>query len=342
MSGRQYSSTEVSSFCGQMALILSSGVSAAEGINIMVEDSKDRSEKEILQQIYDRLLETGSLGLALEETQLFPPYMVKMISIGETTGTLDEVMSAMETHYSREAYIRSSVKSSLLFPMIMICMMIIVILILLVKVMPVFNQVFIQLGSEMTGFSSALLHIGNVLGRYSLIFIAAAAVIAAVLIFCFRSGRLRKAGYRFKSTKAILESIASCRFASALSLTLKAGLTQDAALELVSGLSADEHFRKKLESASEYISKGSSLIDSVIAAGIFTGVHARLARIGEKTGRPDSALEQIASLYQQDTDERISRLLSVIEPVLVVVLSLIVGVILISVMLPLLGIMSGL
>ena len=151
------SNTELYSFCNQMALILKSGISSIEGISIMLEESEDASEKTILQTIYDSLIESGNFADSLECTGVFPSYMLHMIQIGEQTGKLDNVMQSLSTHYEREENIAKAVKNAVAYPLIMITMMVIVILVLITKVMPIFNQVFAQLGQEMTGFSKALL-----------------------------------------------------------------------------------------------------------------------------------------------------------------------------------------
>ena len=156
--GKSFSSIELASFCGQIALILKSGISALEGLNIMLEDTFSPEEEPILNALIDSMQETGSLYQALDETKLFPSYMIHMVQIGEETGTLDEVMAALQTHYEREDAVSKSIRSAVTYPMIMTGMMVAVIIVLLVKVMPIFNQVFVQLGSEMTGFSRMLMN----------------------------------------------------------------------------------------------------------------------------------------------------------------------------------------
>lgn len=171
------SNPELSSFSSQLSLILRSGISALEGISIMLEDASSEEEKAILNALSENLQETGSLNEALEQTQLFPAYMTRMVRIGEETGTLDDVMAALGDHYAREDTIARTIRSAVTYPMIIISMMIVVILVLIIKVMPIFNQVFIQLGSEMSGFSRVLMDLGNTINRYSVVFIAVLAVI---------------------------------------------------------------------------------------------------------------------------------------------------------------------
>ncbi len=342
---KPFTNTELSSFCGQTALILKAGISAAEGLSIMAEDASSPEEKEVLDALLTGMEETASLYESLKRIEICPPYMLHMVQIGEETGTLDEVMAALQSHYDREDSIRRSIRSSVTYPMIMTGMMAAVIVVLLVKVLPVFNQVFVQLGSELTGFSRALMNAGTAISRYSAVFIALLVVIAALFFYGTRSasGRtlFRRIGYKLRLTKTIYEEMAACRFASGMALTLSSGLNPERSLELVTALNDDPVFHEKLTRCQEAVNEGEDLSQALFHAGMFTGVYARMASIGAKTGSMDQVMEQIADLYQDDIDTRMNNVLAVLEPTLVILLSLIVGVILLSVMLPLMGIMSG-
>ena len=166
---------EIASFCSEMAMILKSGISSLEGVDLLREDAQTKAEKELLDEIYQSVMDTGRLDQALEETKVFPEYLIRMTQIGEETGTLDEVMESLAEHYDREEAIRRSVRSAISYPLLMIGMMLVIIIILMTKVMPVFDQVFRQFGQEMTGFSRGILLAGNALSRYSAVF--------AVLVF---------------------------------------------------------------------------------------------------------------------------------------------------------------
>lgn len=344
--GKPFSNTEISAFCGQISLILKSGISSMEGISIMLEDASSAEEKGILEQILEQMQMSGSLFQALTESGLFPSYMLHMVEIGEETGTLDEVMESLSDHYEQEDTISKSIKNAVTYPLIMGGMMVVVIIVLLVKVMPIFNQVFIQLGTEMTGFSRMLMDLGNAINRYSIVLIVLLIAVAAALLFCTRtsSGKAfcRKAGYHLGFIRPIYEEIAACRFASGMALTLRSGLNPERSMELVHALSDDPFFLEKLNACQDRIDKGEDLSEALHAAGIFSGVYARMASIGSKTGSMDQVMSRLSKLYQDDIDNRMNNALAVLEPTLVIVLSLIVGVILLSVMLPLTGIMSSL
>ena len=133
---------EIASFCSEMAMILKSGISSLEGVDLLREDAQTKAEKELLDEIYQSVMDTGRLDQALEETKVFPEYLIRMTQIGEETGTLDEVMESLAEHYNREEAIRRSVRSAISYPLLMIGMMLVIIIILMTKVMPVFDQVF--------------------------------------------------------------------------------------------------------------------------------------------------------------------------------------------------------
>lgn len=342
---KPFSTLELSSFCGQIALILKAGISSMEGLTLMLDDTTSPDEKEILTLLLSDMQETGSLCHALTTTNAFPPYMLHMVEIGEETGTLDNVMESLKVHYEREEAIRRTIRNSVTYPMIMTGMMIVVIVILLVKVMPVFNQVFIQLGTEMTGFSRILMNMGTAINRYSIVFVVLLLLIAGLLLYGTHttSGRyfFQKLGYHLCFTRSIHEKIAACRFADGIALTLSSGLPSERSIELVTALNEDPVFQKKIDFCQKELGEGKDLAEALLTSKIFTGIYARMTSIGSKAGTLDQTMNEIAGLYQDDIDTQMNNLLAVLEPTLVVILSLIVGIILLSVMLPLMGIMSG-
>ena len=330
---RPFNNMEMASICSQLALILKSGISLLEGISIMLEDAGTEEERRILQTLLDEVMMHGSLNLAMETVGLFPAYAVQMVKIGEETGTLDEVMQALADHYEREDSISKGIRQAVTYP-------------LLIKVMPIFNQVFVQLGTEMTGFSRVLMDMGNVLSRYSVVFAVILIVIVLAILVGTRTQKGRAffhhLGYRIGVTRPMMERTAACRFASGMALTLASGLDPERSLELVGSLNDDPDFQKKLENCKERLAGSEELSTALTASGIFSGMYSRMIAIGGRTGSMDQVMKQIADLYQNEMDDKMNRAIAVLEPTLVIALSLVVGVILLSVMLPLMGILSSL
>lgn len=343
---RPFSNPELAAFCGQLGLILHSGISSAEGLSLLMEDSTSPEEQRILKGLISDLEESGSLFHALSSTGLFPPYLLSMIEIGEETGTLDEVLHALSLHYEREDLMRRNLKSALTYPLIMAAMLIAVIVILLVKVMPVFQQVFLQLGTEMTGFSRILMQMGTALNRYAVVFSVILLLALFCMLLCCRTSRGRLLAYRLgrhiSGIRFFQEQMAACRFAGGMAVALKSGLTQEQSLDLASRLVEDEVFASRLANCKKNLLEGESLAEAMHREALFSGVYARMVSIGVRTGELDQVMEQIADLSREELEDRTGQALAILEPTLVIVLSLIVGGILLSVMLPLMGIMSSL
>ncbi len=338
--------SELSYFCGQMSMIIRAGISSIEGLYMMGDDSEaTEEEKKLYADIKKELEAGGYLHSALESTGVFPPYMVNMTRIGEETGTLDNVMDALRRHYAREEEIRQSIKQAVTYPIVMAGMILVVILVLLLQVMPVFRQVFRQLGSEMTGFAGVLFNVGDIIRRYSIVFVVILVALLVLAAICIRTERGRKAGLAFLSGfsffKRLRNDISTSRFADGLALALRSGFSPDFGIEMVSEIIEDKAFSKKIDVCKEKLTDGAPFDEALKESGILSGVPARMMTIGNRTGSADAVMEQISDISQKKIDTSISNALGTIEPVLIVLLSLVIGAILMSVMFPLLGIVSS-
>lgn len=342
---KKLSNSELTTFCGQFALILRSGISSIEGLSIMAEDTPAGEGRELLEALLRETELTGSLYTALETAGCFPSYMCSMVEIGEQSGRLDDVMDSLSRHYQREDFLAKSIRSAVTYPLVMLGMMVVIMLVLIVKVLPVFNQVYEQLGSGLTGISGAVLNFGKALGNYSVVFIVLILVLAGVFFYftCTQKGRTKASAFsdRFFLTRQLSEKTACSRFASGMYLSLSSGLDVDQSLDMVARLVEHPQVSPKIELIRQRLSEGMSFAEAAGEAGIFSGLYLRMINIGFKTGAMDDVMKEISIRYDQEIQEQMDSLVSKVEPTLVAILSVAVGMILLSVMLPLIGIMSN-
>lgn len=343
--GKKLSSAELASFCSQISSVLKAGISAGEGIAIMLEDTSSSQEREILSAIQETLNSTGVFSLGLEDAGVFPQYMQKMVRLGEQAGRLDEVMEALAVHYERESDLAAALKSAVTYPCIMIGMMVLVVLVLITRVLPVFEQVYAQLGQSMQGISRGLLDMGQALNRYSLVLLAVLVLLALLCLYFAKTSSGRKQASaifsRLPFTRNFSDKKASCRFASGMSLVLKSGLTPEEGMDMAGELTENSLFREKISQCKKLLEEGTPLAQALSHSGVFTGMEARLLMVGDRTGSIDDAMEKIASRCQDELDDAMGNAVSIIEPTLVAILSIVVGLILLSVMMPLMGILAG-
>jgi type IV pilus assembly protein PilC len=226
----------------------------------------------------------------------------------------------------------------------MIGMMVAVIVILLVSVMPIFNDVFERLGAQMTGFPLAVMNLGQTLGQYGIVIVIVLAVLAVIFVIFSITTAGKKALESFRQnfflTRKLYAKIASGRFASAMSLMMASGMDTDKSLEMTHKLVTTPIVRKKIEQTQVKLAEGVRFSDALAEVGMFSGIYARMVSVAFKTGSMDTIMEKLAKRYEEETNTQIGNIISVLEPSLVAVLSVIVGAILLSVMLPLMGIMS--
>lgn len=336
---------ELISFCQQSALLLRSGISTAEGLYLMAEDAPGEEGKQLLSSLSQELELTGNLADALQSFRVFPPYMVAMVRIGEQTGRLDNVMESLTSHFEREDRLAKSIRGAVAYPLAMIGMMIVVIVILFVKVMPVFQQVFSMLGVEMAGVSGVLLDFSYSLRNYSaaLLIAASAAVIVLLCLFFTHKSRqaIRAFSRRFILTRRLSEQAACSRFAGGMYLCLASGLDMEQSLEMTVQLIDHPKVRKRLEVLRQDTARGVSFADAVRNSAVFPGVYTRMLAIGCRAGASDEVMKQIADRYSEDIEGSLESIIAKLEPTLVAVLSILVGMVLLSVMLPLMGIMTN-
>lgn len=342
---RQLSNEELAAFCSQIAILLKGGVTPAESLRVLLSDTEDKTTKELLESMFNSVMDGETMAEALKITGVFPDYVLNTVKLGEEAGSTDEVFSSLAEFYDREAQIQENIKSAVTYPLVMVFMMIIVILVLITKVLPIFSQVFVQLGSEMTGFAASLLQFGKSLSRYSIAITVVIVALIGLYLFCSKTKSGKKLSNRFLTTfiltRSFYEDVAIGRFASGLALSQRSGLDTFRGLDMVTELVEHSGVLAKIGICREALLRGDNLAEALKESQMFSNVNNRLISVGIKTGDVDEVMSRIAGEYQRRSEKKLSRVISIIEPTLVIILSVIVGLILLSVILPLLGIMSN-
>ena len=157
---------EISAFCKQVNMIVKAGLPTYYGISILHDEEKDPDTKLFLEEIYNTMEEGASLYEAISKTGAFPGYMLQMVHIGEQTGRLEEVLDSLTTYYEREAQIREGIKRAVTYPLIMSTLMLAVIIVIITNVIPIFADVYAELGSDLTGSAKVLMDISIFLNQY--------------------------------------------------------------------------------------------------------------------------------------------------------------------------------
>jgi type IV pilus assembly protein PilC len=336
----------LSMLCTEFSMLIQAGITAGDGVMMMIDDETDKNGKAVLQTLMDTLEKGEPLSTAFHESGYFPPYMVNMVKIGEKTGRLPQTLSSLSTHYDRQERLSSAVKNATLYPAILLAMMIAVVLILIVQVLPIFNDVFGRLGSQMSPLASRLMQFGGWLKGISSVIAFVFCVLFLIGFLAWVIPEIREGiASAFKNRmgkRGIFGKISSAHFISGITLAMASGLDLEEAMEMAALISGDSKaVKERREKCAELLHSGSSLADAMRDSGIISVRDSRVLIMGSRSGMADSVMTEIADRSERNVQDDIARIVSRIEPTLVVVTSIIVGIILLSVMLPLMSIMTA-
>jgi type IV pilus assembly protein PilC len=342
---RELSSAELSSLSRQLALVVDSELSLQEGLELLRQQSKPRPVQELLRRARNRVNEGQSLSEAFaEEKELLPEFYIQMIRMGEQSGNLVRVLSRVADSYDKEAKISSKVMSAVTYPLILTVLMLCVIILLLTEVLPMFDEVLSSLGGEMPGITRALMDIGAFVSSYFYVLLLIIAVVIIVVVVMRQSERGRERldamKLRMPVRGRITRNICAVRFARNLAMLLRSGIGVAASVRMTRSIVMNAHIASLVGEAAERVESGETLRSALLPLGLFPDLLVRLLSVAESTGHTDDMLDRAADVLEEELDERLAKLTTVLEPALIIVLSIIIGVVLVSVILPVARIMN--
>lgn len=340
-----YSERELSAFCLQVSLLLGASVPLDEGLRIMSEDAGSKEEKELLEGLAEEVELGEPLYSAMEQTHKFPPYVVRMAKLGHQTGSLEQMMEELSAYYEKEYIMMKNIRNAITYPVMMAGMLLIVLFVLFVKVMPIFEQVYAQLGVQLSPVSLAASKFGGIFSGAALVLFGLAAVLLAAAWLASRAGHsvswMEHVKETIKRRNRTALAVAGRRFTAVLALTLQGGMDLEKGMELAKELVDNSRIAEKIDVCAEKLEDGCTYDDAMKESGIFSGFHIQMIKVGTRSGHIAEVMKNISEDYEQQADASIDQMISRLEPTMVIVLAVVVGLILLSVMLPLAGVLAG-
>jgi len=345
-SKQQFSKEEMIIFSRQLALVIDSDVSLYEGLKLIEEKSDSKDLKIVLEGMLDDI---GS-GLSLSESMSkhstsFPAFIVTMVKIGEESGELAKTLDQISETYEKELETASKVKAAVTYPIILSVLMLGVIVLLVVEVLPMFNDILLSLGGEMPALTSAIMSFSLWIGTYIWWIIG---LILVVVVAGYFYGKTEKGIHTYDKLKFqlpiqrhIVSAITAVRFSRNLALLIRSGVNLAMAMTLITPVFNNTYATQRVNEAADKINQGMMPDKAIESLNLFPWVLIKLFSIAQSTGHMDSMLDKAADTMDKELDYRLERLTTVIEPLLIIVLSSLVGIILISVILPIVGIMNA-
>ncbi|MDR0500064.1 MAG: type II secretion system F family protein [Coriobacteriales bacterium] len=336
-SKRRMKTTDVADFCRQLAAMLSSGIMLIRAMSILSKrDLKPQTKK-----IYEALIASLQRGSTLSEAmtaqgRTFPELLINMIAAGESTGKLDVACAKMAVVYDKEHRLNSKMRNAMVYPAILLLLIIVVVLVLFTFVIPSFIGLF--QGIELPLPTKVVMTISDFLLTYGLFLLVAIIVAIAALTSLFRQPQQRLILDRMKlkipKVGKLLRTIYTARFARTLASLYTSGISMIQALQIARKTIGNTYIQSQFETVIELLGNGRTLSQSLSSVNGFEPKLFSTIMIGEESGNLESMLESIADQYDYDSEQASQRLVTLIEPIMIVIMACIVAFVIIAVLLP--------
>lgn len=325
----------MSSFFYELNLLFGSGVTAEESVRLILDDVKENDKNNVLVSVLSAMEEKLSYGDTLSDAMIasnvFPNYAVEMVKTGEITGNIEKVAGELGRWCARQQKIKDEIKSAVAYPAVLFAMMCAIMFIISVSVIPVFEDVLNRMGAQINGFSTIAMNLGKWIGGNIVIIVAAISIIAAVL-YIFRQNISEKIPAQVKNSRA--------KFADAMAMGMTCGLDSTESSGIAIKLCGNKKVTGQAEKCRELLEDGKTLFEAVSVSGVLPMSQCRLLAVAMRAGSGDIVMREIADRLSLEADKGIDRIISVIEPSIVIIMCLSAGGMLLSVMMPLLSVLS--
>ncbi len=325
-------------FSQELVALLQAGLSLVEALETLAEKEEQHYVKQTLQQIISTLYEGHTLSYALERSPRdFPQLYVATVRSSEKTGSLAEVLSRYIVYQNQMESIKRKVITSSIYPVLLAVVGTLVVLFLMVFVVPSFSSIYEDMGGDLPVMSRLLMQWGRFLDAHKQLFLTGVGLVVVGVVFAVTQPAsklwIKRKLWQLPSFGNHLRLYQMARFYRSLGMLLQGGMPIVTALKLVSGL-LQESMREPLRLASVSIQQGGSISRAMEQYQLATPLALRLLRVGERSGQMGEMMERIAAFHEEETVRWVERFVKLFEPLLMIFVGLIIGVIVVLMYFP--------
>lgn len=325
----KFGTKELNFCCRQLSAMLTSGLTLVKAIDILTKEQENEKARAIWQDIYENVQKGESFSSTLEmHSGSFPDFLISMVGAGESSGSLDIIMTRMADHYAKENKLKNTIRSAMIYPIILLVLCIVIVIFLFTVIMPTFIDMF-EDKSKMPLLTKIMAAISNFLKTkwYILLIIIAAAFFGfnyAMKIPSFRKkfDRMLIKGPGFGP---LITKIYTGRFSRTLSSLYSSGIPMVECLQRASAILGNSYVDEKFETVIDEVKQGETLSSSITRTEIFEPMFCSVIYVGEESGALDSILEKTSDYYEEESDAAVQRLVGMIEPILLIFMGVIIG-----------------
>lgn len=338
---------EISHFCRQFAIIISSGINSITSLETLAKRTDNKVLAVEISRIVDSVRKGSTIADAmLDKNSKFPKLLGAMVSTGEETGTLEEILKNMANFYEREHRIMQKIKNASTYPIIVGILSFIMLFIFTSFIIPQMMVSIIDIGAELPFMTKLIMTIGEFMSNFwwAILIVLGIGIYALMQYIKTPIGRAHKDKIinRIPLLGKGINAIVSMRFSRALYLFVSTGYPMLQGLDHIKASVNNSLAEKAVSEAKEGIIRGETLAENLEKSGYFDSVLIQMISIGEQTGQLETITNQMAEFYEHESDIYLSRMVAMIEPIMIIVVGIIVAILVLSVFLPMLSIYDAL
>ena len=338
--GERVKSKDISIFSRQISTMLNAGVPLVQALEIISTASENEKFQKLISKIRTDVESGSNFADTLRQHPVhFDELYCNLVEAGEEAGVLDTVLDTIATYKERIEEIKGKVNKALYYPTAVVAVAIGVSALLLIKVIPQFESIFEGFGAELPAFTQLIVSLSNSLVEFGyLYFLAIIGGVIAIVMAKKRSTRfqhfLDRMALKIPVVGGILRKAALARFARTLGITFAAGVPLVEALRTVSGATGNEVYREAVMRVREDVAAGHQLQLAMQQTNVFPSMVVQMTAIGEEAGSLDQMLQKVAEFYEEEVNNAVDALSSLLEPVIILIVGGLIGSMVIAMYLP--------
>lgn len=334
-------------FCRQFASITRAGVTIIETLNMLADSTENKKMQKAIYAVRADVEKGESFADSMaQHPAVFPELLVQMARAGEASGSLDTAMERMAIQFEKSAKTQALVKKAMIYPIVVACVAVAVVIVMLVFVIPRYMDMFEQLDAELPKITLAVIALSNFIkNNWFIIVPVVIAIVFAIKTYAkTNSGKhvFGKLQLKIPAIKNLVVKSACSQMSRTLSTLLTAGVPLIEAVDIVADTMTNIWFKEALKAALEQIMIGVPLSQPLQTCGLFPPMVFHMIRIGEEAGSTEEMLNKLADYYEEEVEMAVQSLMAAMEPMIIIVLAGIVGILIAAVMAPMVNMYAAL
>ena len=344
---KKVKSKDLAVFCKQFSAVIRAGVTIISALELMGDQIENKTLQRAVMDAKTYVEKGGTLADALRvNSEVFPPIMINMVAAGELSGNLEICLDRLTEHFEKDNALSAKIKGAMTYPIVVFIVMIIVVIVVMVMVIPNFSSMFAEMGTQLPLATQIMVAASNfIIHKWWLLII----IVAAIVVGC-KAFKRSSVGEQLFANMAIKMPIfgnltiksACSRFARTMSTLMASGISMIDAVEQVAKMMDNKIIRDGLLDAKTQVAKGIPLSKPLKDMEMLPPMLSAMTKIGEETGDIEEMLSKVADYYDEEVEEATNKLTAAMEPLIMVVLACIVGMIVAAVYGPIMSMYSAL